>query len=185
MHSLTHCDAVGAAAGRLRPTLPLALAVALSACDDGTVAPQVACPVASVAPASPVRGPAYTIQSVTAGDPPTLIDITAPVSGDLQFTMNVAAWLIPATGARLEMRSGLGDPSPTLASAVVPPPSAQGFASATIRLDTRLRDAAGRRLVPNGAQSLQIVLLAGQALPQGCAPVVMARQTFPANVQDP
>lgn len=82
------------------------------------------------------------------------------------FTFDVGASLIPVAGARLEVRTAAD-------------------ASSAVVLDTRLRDASGRRLVPDGPHSLQGALLAGRTVPDGCATVPIASQRLVLSARDP
>ncbi len=109
-----------------------------------------------------------TIQSVTAGDPPTLVDITRPVSGTFTVTVSVGAEFA-APGARLDLRLG----GQLVGSAPIVASRAGDVAAVRIAIDGAARNpSTGARLVADGVHTLRATVVVppvpGNA---GCAPL--------------
>jgi len=97
-------------------------------------------------------GQSFSVQSITAGSPPTDADLRA-VRGTITVRATVRRQLVPNGGGHAELwLAGVLDTTVTF------PPFTPGERNAALlfTVDTDRRDAAGTRVFPNGDQSLEI-----------------------------
>lgn len=132
-------------AGRLGATVVEAFALAAPLTARAAV--QVAVPN--------LFGPSVVLSAITAGDPPTLLDVTQPIGGTFVVTVNVALGYALADVARVDLLldGRLAGSAPITAPA-------QDVLSVVIPVNSAARDpVSGAPLFANGARTLRAVVV--------------------------